>query len=87
MTKPILEPGIKGVVTSNDWIMCPDGDTSKYIYGALEVFSEGDLLGFVPKQDAGWYIVVNRKVLIPGCQVRGIYLSNAKPAGRQVVEP
>ena len=87
MSEPKLKPGVMGVVTSNEWILCPDGDTSKYFFGSLEVFAESDLLGFVPTKDAGWYLIINGKVLIPGCQVRGIYLTDQKPVGRQVVMP
>jgi hypothetical protein len=82
-----LKQGIKGIVTSNDGIMCPDGDTGKYFFGSLEVFAEQRLLGFVPRKDAGWYLIVNGKLLIPGCQVHGVYLTNSKPPGRSVIEP
>lgn len=73
----IMKQGKISIVTADNWFRGPDGDNYKHVLGPTYYFEAKELMGFVPKESANWFVVVGdvgeeshgHRQVIAGCQV------------------
>lgn len=73
----VLDQGRPSIVTADNWFKAWDGNTYKFAFGPTYYFKAKELMGFVPKESANWFVIVGdvkneshgRQQIIAGCQV------------------
>lgn len=72
--------GKKVLITTQNWFTAPDGSDYKAVWGTLKaIHTSQDTLGFTPsRQNTNWYVEVGNMV-IAGCQVFYLILSESEP--------
>lgn len=86
-----LEQGRTGIVTADEFFRGHDGNNYKYVAGPIYYFEAEEMMGFVPKKSANWFVVVGDpyneshgiQQIIAGCQV---HYANVVSQPHQIAE-
>ena len=76
-------------VQFDEWFFAPDGQQYRVAFGPCFVTKARELFGFEPKNSANWYVRVgadDKAVLLAGCRVHAVQLTQIKPAGSHVYD-
>jgi hypothetical protein len=78
----------KGSVILKEWMKTPSGINVMGFYGNVVIHKAETAVGFAPsKTESNWFAQIDGEsdcVVILGCQIRGIYFSEAKPTHADV---
>jgi hypothetical protein len=70
------------LITTSDWFFGPDGEQYKAVYGPASLCKAKDLLGFVPRRSADWFVSVgthDKHIHIAGCQIHYAIRTDDRP--------
>ena len=74
--------GIPAMVYFDDWIAGPDGREYRSAWGPVSWVEAKDALGFVPKGDNNWFVMVgvgDGALLVAGCRIHYLFVSHRMP--------
>lgn len=76
------------LVTSDNWFETPGGQF-KSVVGPMRIVKADDVMGFVPKGSANWFVIVGdlegEHVVIAGCQVHHLHRTDAEVTNGNVL--
>lgn len=76
------------LVTSDQWFETPGGQF-KSVVGPMRIVKADDVMGFVPKKSANWFVIVGdptgEHVVIAGCQVHHMHRTDAEVTNGNVL--
>ena len=87
--EPVVQDGQLMAVQVDDWVMAPDGQQYRVLFGRVRVIRAKDLLGLEPRNSANWFLRVGEgegAVLVAGCRIHYAFCVTKKPQGTHVYD-
>ena len=76
-------PGMKYIITTDNWFYAPDGIKYKAVWGSVQIFTDENLLNIkTNRNSSNWYIVVgdeDNHVIVAGYQIHYAVRCKNKP--------
>lgn len=84
-----LTKGIKGVLTTSDWIVANDGHQYKAFFGFCRTYKAEDVIGCKTGSGQADFIIqvgTLYPLILPGCQLLALHSMKSIPSGKNIFE-